>query len=115
MNDMGNGIGNKGFSGTRSRRAFVSPSRRCGNCRTIGKRDGARQLAFRRKVCRNIFIKGSESLKFKARPHKMLRPGLLPASRRIGSASADGSNPSRGSLEIVSFPAVEYNRANCEF
>ena len=44
-------------------------------------------------------------------PYKMLRPGLLPASRRIGSASAGGSNPSRGLWRIVSFPAEEYNRA----
>ena len=35
---------------------------------------------------------------------EMLRPGLLPALRRIGSASAGGCNPSRGSAHIVSFP-----------
>jgi len=32
---------------------------------------------------------------------KMLRPRLLPASRRIGSASAGGCNPSRGSGVIL--------------
>ena len=48
-------------------------------------------------------------------PCKMLRPGLLPASRRIGSASAGGSNPSWGSSRIISFFAEEYYRANLGF
>lgn len=38
---------------------------------------------------------------------KMLRPGLLPALRRIGSASAGGCNPSRGSLSSISFFLTE--------
>lgn len=46
------------------------------------------------------------------RSWKMLRPGLLPALRRIGSASAGGSNPSRGSAMIVSFSADDYNGVN---
>lgn len=94
------------------RLSYQRPPRRRVNCRTVGKCDGVRQLALRRKVCGNVFIKRSETLKLKTRPRKMLRPGLLPALRRIGSASAGGSNPSRGSWRIVSFPAEEYNRAN---
>lgn len=87
------------------------PSRRVDRC-AIGKREGLWQLALRRKVGRNVIIKGGETLKFRARPLKMLRPGSLPASRRIGSASAGESNPSWGSLRIISFFAEEYYRAN---
>lgn len=289
MNGTGNDIRNNVLSGMRSRQTFVRPPRRCVNCRTVGKCDGVRQLALRRKVRRNVFIKGGETLELKAGrlmriengyrlfkaiangldwpckvrvsgderkgvggvshgihqhfrrdvdvrtlflqfdngsqmiwnlvatlarflvkgheplgflvesfdklelrkcrqglpivmlvqlglwirrigfgfgreifdgnyvmlganeclgefdqikptiglvleepveeiesvdvnngfdhnwPCKMLRPGLLPALRRIGSASAGGSNPSRGSWRIVSFPAEEYNRANLRF
>ena len=43
-------------------------------------------------------------------PLEMLRPGLLPALRRIGSASAGGCNPSRGSAHSISFSDQEGNR-----
>lgn len=120
VGDCMNGTGieiraNKVFSGMRSRYVFDRPSRRRVNCRTIGKCNGVLQLALRRKVCRNVFAKRSETLKLETRPRKMLRPGLLPASRRIGSASAGGSNPSWVSSKIISFFAEEYYRANLGF
>ena len=117
VGDCMNGTGieiraNKVFSGMRSRHTFGRTSfGRVDRC-AIGKREGLWQLALRRKVGRNVIIKGGETLKFRARPLKMLRPGSLPASRRIGSASAGGSNPSWGSLRIISFFAEEYYRAN---
>ena len=115
MNGTGIDIRNKVFSGMRSRHAFGRTSfGRVDRC-AIGKREGLWHLALRRKVGRNVIIKRGEALKFRARPCKMLRPGLLSASRRIGSASAGGSNPSWDPSKIISFFAEEYYRANLGF
>ena len=70
------------------------------NCRAVRKRDVVGKLTLRRKVCRNVLGVRLE----------MLRPGLLPALRRIGSASAGGCNPSRGSVSSISFSGRGGNR-----
>ena len=71
------------------------PCRRV-NGRAVRKRDAVRKLALRG-------LGHSGSL-------EMLRPGLLPTLRRIGSASAGGCNPSRGSARSISFSDQEGNR-----
>ena len=70
------------------------------NCRAVRKRDVVGKLTLRRKVFRNVL---GDFL-------KMLRLGLLPALRCIGSASAGGCNPSWGSMNRVLFLGSEGNR-----
>ncbi len=72
--------------------------RRVNGC-TVRKCDVVGKLALRQKVCRSGH---GDSL-------EMLRPGLLPALRRIGSASTGGCNPSRGSVSSISFSGREGN------